>query len=100
MCDKMTEEEKIEKRKTKKSAKIGTKNFRTLFTTTLREFVAVDGPYHKMLKEYRKHRWHRVFLGKDVALKMYRDLVESNPGKYLLTNRDHSERYQPSPECG
>ena len=29
---------------------------------------------------------------------MYRELAANNPGKYLLTNRDHSERYQPSPD--
>ncbi|KAL7554297.1 hypothetical protein ACHAWF_018122 [Thalassiosira exigua] len=97
-CNEMTEEEKEEKRPTKKSAKINSKKCRSYNRKPMREFVKKGGIYESKLKMYQLHRWHRIFLGKDVALKMFREHVINNPGTHLLTNRDHSERYQPSPD--
>ncbi len=97
-CENMTTAEIEEKRKTSKSAKIFTKQYRSLYVKPLSEFVKIGGVYHNTMKMYRLHRWHRIFLGTDGALKMFRNHLLANPGTHMLTNRDHSERYQPSPD--
>ncbi|KAL7546848.1 hypothetical protein ACHAWF_010174 [Thalassiosira exigua] len=93
-CMEMTEEEIQEKRKTKKSAKIVSKKYRTAKRDPLKEFVKKGGTYQKGIKAYRAHRWHRKFLGHGVALKAYREYVHKNPRTHIVTNRDHANRYQ------
>ena len=90
-CDAMTKEEKAKVRK--KPARIGNKKFRTLHRKTVKEFVKEGGVLHENLRKYNRHRFHRVFLGQEVGLKMARQYVDNHPQEAICTNRDHSDKY-------
>ena len=94
----MSAEEREEWLKQKKKAKVNTKKWKTLFSETVEDFVKVGGVYQDVLEKYRLHRFHRIFLGPRVALKMIREFTENMNGKVLELQSDYSEKYQPQPD--
>ena len=78
----------------KKPNKIFSKKYKSVHRGKVSEFVKKGGIYEQILLGYRLHRFHRIFLGTKVVLKMYRDLVLFNPATHMLTNSDYAQRYQ------
>ena len=97
-CDAMSEEEKEVILRNKKPASINTKKFKTRYKTPLHKFMEKGGVYEEQMKSYLCHKFHRTFLGQGMALKMITDYASENAKTAILTNQDHSERYQPEPD--
>lgn len=72
--------------------------YHTACTQKLQDFIKNDGTYHSYLQDYHLHSFHCKFLGTHGTLKRYPEHVSPNPETHILTNRDHSERYKPSPD--
>ena len=57
-CNEMLAEEVEKWLKQKKAAKVNTKKYKTKYAEALQDFVKVNGVYHDLIKNYRKHRFH------------------------------------------
>ena len=97
-CLNMSEEEKQKWLKQKKPATVSTRKAKTKSSEPLKDFVKAGGVYHDVIKNYRLHRFHRIFLGSRVALKMIREYNKSMTSTTLMLQSDYSEKYQMEPD--
>ena len=94
----MSGDEKEKWLKQKKPAKINTRKFKIKKSDLLKDFVKVGGTYHGILQNYRLHRFHCIFLGTRVALKMIREFNKNMIFRSLMIQSGYSEKYQPQPD--
>jgi len=97
-CHNMSEEETQKWLKQKKPATVTKRKLKTKYSQPLCEFVKVGGVYHNVIKIYRLHRFHQIFLGTRVALKMIREFNRSMISTSLMLQSDYSEKYQMEPD--
>ena len=97
LCEVMSEQEFERWLKIKKPARIKSSKYKTKYSLPLQEFVKKKGVYHDLLLKYRLHRFHRLFLGTKVSLKMIREFNKSLEFKSLMLQSDYSEKFEKLP---
>ena len=97
-CEDMDDEEREKWLKQKKPATVKSSKWKVKKSEPLQDFVKVNGVYHDLLLRYRLHRFHRIFLGTKVALKMIRKYNKDMVFRTLMIQSDYSEKYQPQPD--
>ena len=72
---------------------ISTKKYRTKYAESMIDFIKKVGLYKDTLKIIPCHKFHCMFFGNYIALKLFYVFVAHNPGTTFLANLYHFETY-------